>query len=312
MTVISPTLSPDKVWLGITPTLWWNDDFPSIDIGIPFEQCISEMALAGYKGCSVGHKYPTDPSVLRPALELRGLKMSEPWVSTYFTAQAMREQTFEKVRQQLKFMDEMDGGSSDPRRADLVVAEFGGAANPQPIALFPNCPEFTEAQWKDLLSGIDAIGKMAHDAGRLLCYHPHLGTGVMRRDAIDRLMAGTDPTYVHLLLDTGHLKAAGVDPYDVTVAYAKRIRHIHLKDIRQNIVDDVVAKGLSFQQGVEDGIFTVPGNGSIQSFPAILRTLAEAEFAGWLVIEAEQDPAKANPLTYAAMARDYLRQTLGW
>jgi inosose dehydratase len=312
MTAISPTLSPDKVWLGVTPTLWWNDDFPSIDIGIPFGQCVSEMALAGYQGCSVGHKYPTDPAVLRAALELRGLRMSEPWVSTYFTIKAMRQQTIAKVRQQLDFMDAMERGSQDPRRADLVVAEFGGAANPQPIALFPNCPNFSDAQWDELLSGVNEIGKMAHDSARRLCYHPHLGTGVMRRDAIDRLMAGTDPKYVHMLLDTGHQKAAGVDPYQLAADYAKRIKHVHLKDIRQSVVDEVVAQGFSFQQGIEAGIFTVPGDGSIESFPEILETLAKADFDGWLVVEAEQDPAKANPLTYAKMAREYLRQTLGW
>lgn len=99
------TLDPDKIPLGITPTLWWNDDFPLIDIGIPFEQCISEMALAGFQGCSVGHKYPTDPAVLKPALELRGLRVSEPWVSTYFTITSMRKQTPNMVQDVTRFLE---------------------------------------------------------------------------------------------------------------------------------------------------------------------------------------------------------------
>src|SRR5712691_13565618 len=94
----APTLDPKKVPLGITPTLWWNDDFLSIDIGIPFEQCVSEMALAGFQGCSVGHKYPTDPVVLKAALDLRGLRVSEPWASTYFTSCEMGRQTDESFR----------------------------------------------------------------------------------------------------------------------------------------------------------------------------------------------------------------------
>src|SRR6516165_10044263 len=117
MPAISPTLSPDKVWLGITPTLWWNDDFPSIDIGIPFGQCVSEMALAGFQGCSVGHKYPKDPAELKSALDLRNLRVSEPWTSTYFTISGMEVQTIDAFEDSLAFIKAMGG-------SDLVVAEF--------------------------------------------------------------------------------------------------------------------------------------------------------------------------------------------
>ncbi|SEP29607.1 2-keto-myo-inositol dehydratase [Rhizobium tibeticum] len=312
MSTQTSRLSPEKVWLGITPTLWWNDDFINIDIGIPFEQCISEMALAGYVGCSVGHKYPTDRKTLKAALDLRGLRVSEPWVSTYFTIAAMRKQTIQKVRQQLAFLQEMEGGSEDPRKADLVVAEFGHAVNPLPVALFPNCPNLTDGQWDQLLDGLHDIGRIAKEEGRRLCYHPHLGTGVMAAEAIDRLMENTETSLVHLLLDTGHLAAAGVDPLAVTKRYASRIKHIHLKDIRADVVARIHADGLSFESAIEAGIFTVPGDGSITTFPQILTELAEVGFAGWLVIEAEQAPAKANPLQYAKMARAYLRETLGW
>ena len=124
-------LDPQKVRLGVTPTLWWNDDFPSIDVGVSFEQCISEMALAGYQGCSIGHKYPSDIEVLKRALELRGLSVTEPWVSTYFTIKDMEEQTLATFERQLEFIKAMGG-------TDIVVAEFGGAVNPLPVAVFAN------------------------------------------------------------------------------------------------------------------------------------------------------------------------------
>ncbi|MDR3515035.1 MAG: myo-inosose-2 dehydratase [Azospirillaceae bacterium] len=305
-------LTPETVTLGITPTLWWNDDFINIDIGIPFEQCVSEMALAGYVGCSVGHKYPTNPKDLKPALDLRGLQVSEPWVSTYFTIKSMKTQTIEKVRQQLAFLDEMEAGSHYPRKADLVVAEFGDAVNPLPVALFANAPQFSEDQWKLLIEGLHEIGEITKAKGRLLCYHPHLGTGVMHNEAVHRLMDETDPALVHMLLDTAHLACAAVDPLAITRKYAARIKHLHLKDYRAAVVAEMHAKGQSFQDGIEAGIFTVPGDGSITTFPEIFDLLAEAGFNGWLVIEAEQDPAKANPLQYAKMARAYLRETLGW
>jgi inosose dehydratase len=312
MSTQTSKLTPENVSFGITPTLWWNDDFINIDIGIPFEQAISEMALAGYVGCSLGHKYPTDPAVLKAALDLRGMNVSEPWVSTYFTINAMKEQTVRKVRQQLDFMKAMEAGNVGKRKADLVVAEFGRAVNPLPLALIANCPVFDDREWGLLVDGLHEIGKIARDEGRRLCYHPHLGTGVMRADAVDRLMASTDPDLVHLLVDTGHLAAVHSDPLEVVRKHAGRVRHMHLKDIRAEAVEKLHAEGLSFEEGIQAGIFTVPGDGAIKTFPQMFEAIAAAGFDGWLIIEAEQNPAKANPLRYAKLARAYLRENLGW
>ena len=312
MSTQAPKLTPENVSFGVTPTLWWNDDFINIDIGIPFEQAISEMALAGYVGCSIGHKYPTDPAVLKAALDLRGMNVSEPWVSTYFTINAMKEQTIRKVRQQLDFMNAMEAGNVGKRKADLVVAEFGRAVNPLPLALIANCPVFDDREWGLLVEGLHEIGRIAKDEGRRLCYHPHLGTGVMHADAVDRLMAETDPDLVHLLVDTGHLAAVHDDPLAVVRKHAARVRHMHLKDIRAEAVERLHAEGLSFEEGIQAGIFTVPGDGAIKTFPEMFEAIAAAGFDGWLIVEAEQNPAKANPLHYAKMGRAYLRDTLGW
>ncbi|MGV3550592.1 myo-inosose-2 dehydratase [Rhizobium sp.] len=305
-------LDKNKVWLGITPTLWWNDDFINIDIGIPFEQCISEMALAGFQGCSMGHKFPSDPLVMRAELEKRNLRVSEPWVSTYFTINEMKKQTVEKVRSQLKLMDVLEKGNDGKRRADLVVAEFGRAVNPLPVALVANCPIFDDREWEKLIKGLHEVGKMAREEGRNLCYHPHLGTGVMREDAVDRLMAETDADLVHLLVDTGHLAAVESDPLAVTKRHVARVRHMHLKDIRADIAKKMRDKGWSFETAIQAGLFNVVGSGDIGVFPEIFKVLAEADFAGWLIVEAEQNPAKANPLEYATKARAYLREQLGW
>ena len=304
MTEMIKKLSPDRVRLGVTPTLWWNDDFPSMDIGIPFEQCVSEMALAGFQGCSVGHKYPTDPATLRRALDLRGLQVSEPWVSTYFTINGMEQQTVDAFEDQLAFIKAMGG-------TDLVVAELGRSSHVLPVALFANRPVFDDHDWDLLCTGLNRLGKIAAAAGMRLCYHHHLGTGVMTRADVDRLMASTDPELVHLLLDTGHLACAGDDPFAAAQAHAQRIKHVHLKDVRPEALSRVREQRLSFQQGIEAGLFTVPGDGSIDFVP-ILETLGAADYAGWLVVEAEQDPAKADPLEYALKARGYLRDVLGW
>ncbi|EIZ77905.1 xylose isomerase domain-containing protein [Novosphingobium sp. Rr 2-17] len=306
------SFDPSKTWLGITPTLWWNDDFPLLDAGVTFEHCISEMALAGFRGCSIGHKYPTDPAVLKAALDLRGLRISEPWVSTYFTIEAMTEKTIKEAHAQLDFLDAVEAGSEDPRRADLVVAEFGGAINPLPVALFPNAPHFSDKQWDLLIAGLNRIGRIAHERGRNLCYHPHLGTGVMHPYAIERLFDNTDPLYVHMLLDTAHITAGGSDALAVTKKYAKRVKHVHLKDVRLAALEKVKKDGLSFEEGVIEGIFTVPGDGGITTLPDILQVLSEAGFTGWLMTEAEQVPKGDEPLMYAKMARAFFLEHLGW
>ncbi|CAL9466706.1 myo-inosose-2 dehydratase [Streptomyces sp. enrichment culture] len=305
MTSTVSNLGPDKVSLGVTPTLWWNDDFPLIDIGIPFEQCVSEMALAGFQGCSIGHKYPTDPAVLKKALDLRGLKVSEPWVSTYFTI-GEKGRTIENFKRQLAFLEEVGG-------KDIVVAEFGRSSHLQPIPVFEHRPEFTEKEWGLLTDGLNEIGALAAAKKMRLCYHHHMGTGVQTANDVDRLMTGTSPDHVHLLLDTGHLRFAGDDPLTTAKKHKQRIKHVHLKNVRQAVAEKVKSNRLSFQEGILQGVFTVPGDpAGVIEFEPILSALKEAGYEGWLVVEAEQHPATAHPLTYAKMARRYLTEVLGW
>ncbi|KIZ15863.1 inosose dehydratase [Streptomyces natalensis ATCC 27448] len=297
-------LGPDKVKLGVCCTLWWNDDFPAIDADISFGQAVSEMALAGFQGCSIGHKYPSDAAALKAALDLRGLRVSEPWTSTYFTIDKMRQKTIAAFEETLAHIKALGG-------TELVVAEFGASSHLLPVDVFANRPVFTDAQWDALTSGLDELGKIAGSAGMKLSYHHHMGTGVMTRADVDRLMASTDPALVHLLLDTAHIAFAGDDPLDLARAHADRIGHVHMKSIRPEVVSRVREEGLSFQEGVELGVFTVPGDGAID-FRPILEVLADADYRGWLVVEAEQDPNKANPLEYAKKARAYLADVLGW
>ena len=194
---------------------------------------------------------------------------------------------------------------------ELVVAEFGGSSHLLPIDVFANRPELSDAQWDSLTSGLERLGRIADSAGMRLSYHHHMGTGVMTRSDVDRLMAGTDPTLVHLLLDTGHAAFAGEDPLELAKAYADRIGHVHLKSVRPEVVSRVREEGLSFQEGIQLGVFTVPGDGAID-FRPILEVLADSGYQGWLVVEAEQDPNQAVPLEYAKRARSYLSDILGW
>lgn len=301
---MAPLFDADKVRFAIMPTCWVNDDFPWVG-DAPYRQIMSEMALAGFQGCSVSHTYPTDPQVLLHELGMRGLQISEPWVSLYFTAHDMVDLTLESFRTELAKVVAMGG-------TEMVVAELGNSVHQLPdVALLPNRPILTDEQWQRLADGLNEVGRMTAEAGLLLCYHHHMGTGVQTRADVDRLMSMTDPETVHLLLDAGHLAWSGDDPVALARDYAHRIRHVHLKDIRQSVRDEAVAKRWSFYEGMMAGVFTVPGDGDID-FESIFAIFAEAGYEGWFSVEAEQDPAKANPLEYALKARSYIRDVVGF
>lgn len=297
--------SAGQIRFGVTPTLWANDDFLDIDIGIPFGQIVSEMALAGYAGCSRGHKYPSNPETLKQELELRGLVMSEPWVSTYFTIKSMYEQTLASFDREIDFLLKMRSG-------DMVLAELGHSSHQQPIALVPNAPQFSDDQWRRLGDGLNTLGAKAKKHDIKMCYHHHMGTGVMTMDHVARLAELTDPNLVSLCLDTGHLHFAGGDNLEFIERYSERIKHVHLKNIRQKVMDRALKENMSFKEAILAGVFTVPGDrDGCLDFGCILQALANKGFSGWLVVEAEQDPAKAPPLQYAKMARQFLRETTG-
>jgi inosose dehydratase len=267
--------------------VWTNDDFIGIGEDIPFEQCVSEMALAGFEGCSVGHKFPTDARVLSAALELRGLSVTEPWASTFFTVQGMERRTLDGFEQQLAFIKDVGGET-------VVVAELGHAVHQQPVSLFANKPVFDDDQWRRLTQGLNRLGRRAAGAGMKLCYHHHMGTGVQTRAEVDRLMAGTDPALVNLLLDTAHLRWSGDDPLDMARVYAKRIKHVHCKDVRLAISTRARDEGWTFRE-IEAG-YSPRRRRDIDFRPVRRRCPTRATAAGsW---SAEQD-AQGTPLTYA-------------
>lgn len=305
--VLNPTFDKKEVYLGITPTGWSNGDDPSIDLNPPirYQQILSEMALAGFQGSQMSGKFPQEISELKSELKLRNLKISEPWVGTKFT-EGKESETLQEFNKQMDFMKQIGG-------TQIVVAELGYAVH-QDKSKNPlkDRPEFTDEQWQQMTKGLNQLGSIAKENGMQLCYHPHVGTGVQYLKDIDKLMANTDSDKVKLLLDTGHLYYAGVDPLAVTKEYANRIKHVHLKNIRESVLKESKKDGISFLDSIQKGVFTVPGDpkGAI-NFDPILQELAKAHYQGWLVVEAEQDPNKTNPLENAVIARTYLRDLTG-
>ncbi|MBU0929199.1 MAG: myo-inosose-2 dehydratase [Spirochaetes bacterium] len=296
-------MSENKVRLAIAPIGWTNDDLPELGGEIPFEQCVSEMALAGYEGSEVGNKYPKDTAVLNKALSLRGLTICNAWFSSFLTTRDYAE--VEK-----DFIAHRDYLYAAGARVIGASEQGHSIQGRQDLSIFDAKPVFTDGEWKRLCEGLDRLGERAAEKGMRLTFHHHMGTGVQTAAEIDRLMEGTDPELLGLLYDTGHLVFSGDDHLAVLRKWKGRIRHVHLKDVRLQVLDRARKERLSFLAAVKAGAFTVPGDGGVDFVP-VFDELKKAGYAGWWVVEAEQDPAKANPLEYAMKARAYIRGKAG-
>jgi inosose dehydratase len=292
-----------RVRLAIAPIAWTNDDLPELGRENTFEQCISEMALAGFEGSEIGNKYPKDPAVLKRALELRRLRICNAWFSAYLTTQAYAE--VERA-----FVAHRDFLHAVGARIIGAAEQGKSIQGKQDVPVFSGKPRFTDEEWKRLAEGLNRLGERAREKDMTLTYHHHMGTGVQTAEEIDRLLASTDPSLLFLLFDTGHLAFSGEDPQSVLRKHVARVRHVHLKDVRWPVLEQVRREQLSFLAAVRAGVFTVPGDGGV-SFEPVFRLLAKNRYAGWYVVEAEQDPAKANPLEYAMKARAFLREKAG-
>jgi inosose dehydratase len=291
-----------KIRLAIAPIGWTNDDMPELGGEIPFEQCVSEMALAGFEGSEVGNKYPRDPEKLNKALKMRGLTICNAWFSSFLTTKPLKEVEREFV-QQCDFLYAVGARV-------IGAAEQGNSIQGKPLPVFDAKPRFTDDEWKRVTDGLNHLGAIAKQKGMQLTYHHHMGTGVQTTEEIDRFMEMTDPELVGLLYDTGHLVFSGEDHLAILKKYVKRIKHVHLKNVRFNMLEKAKREKWSFLQAVRNGAFTVPGDGGMD-FGPVFETLKSAGYTGWWVVEAEQDPAKANPLEYALIARRYIKEKAG-
>ncbi|MGX9334315.1 myo-inosose-2 dehydratase (plasmid) [Klebsiella grimontii] len=294
-------MNSDYVKLAIAPIGWTNDDMPELGKENTFQQCVSEMALAGFTGSEVGSKYPRDPAVLKPALELRGLQICNMWFSTFF-ADGRKEQTLREFREALAFLRSMGAKV-------IGCSEQSGSIQGLPVPIYGEKVMFSDQQWQRVVEGYNQIGDLAAEQGMSVCLHYHMGTGIQTLAEIDRFMSSVNHN-VFLLYDTGHVYASERNQRDVTGVlekYLPRIRHVHLKDCREAVLQQVERNGVSFLDGVRNGMFTVPGDGVID-FAPVFALLEQNNYRGWMVVEAEQDPAQANPLEYALKARRFIRE----
>lgn len=298
-------MDSNKVKLGIAPIGWTNDDLPDLGKENTFEQCISEMSLAGFTGCEVGSKYPRDTKILKHKLEARGLQICNAWFSTFF-GDGKKDQTIKDFIEHMNFLHTMGAKV-------IGCSEQSGSIQGLNKPIFGKDKRiFNDKEWNLLAEGYNELAGIAAEKGMKVSLHHHMGTAIQTTAEVDRYMAEVNDD-VYLLFDTGHAyysEGSQEAMLHILRKYVDRTVHVHLKDVRDPIVAEVKANNLSFLDGVKKGTFTVPGDGVID-FKPVFEILEKAGYEGWMVVEAEQDPALANPFDYAVKGRHYIKQNTG-
>ena len=288
-----------SIKLGIAPIAWSNDDMPELGGETTLEQCLSEASKAGFTGIESGGKFPKNSKELIPKLEKENLQLCSGWYGATLLKNTPKEE-FRLMREQMELF-------KDCKSPCMVFAEVTNSVQGDPKTPLSKKPKLLEDEWKLLISRINEISKMMIDENMPLAYHHHMGTVIETEDETRRLIESTSDS-VKLLIDTGHMLFAGGNSIKLTEDFMERIIHVHCKDIRKNILEKSLKNDSTFRQAFLDGAFTVPGDGCIDYKP-FLTVLKNKNYQGWLVVEAEQDPAKANPFEYAKIGYNYLSKT---
>ncbi len=282
------------VKIGINPITWTNDDMPELGGDIPLETCLAETRESGYSGTELGGKFPRTAATLGPILERHCLELVSGWFDGRIFERSVAEE-FAAIEPHLALLRDLGC-------LHVVYADTSGRHGFPPIS---RRPTLTDADWPAYGRKVTELAERMAAFGVRMAFHHHMGTLVESGTDIDRLMASTGET-VGLLLDTGHCLFAGGDPAAVLARHVARVVHVHCKDVRRAVLDRAITQDMTFIAAVLEGVFTVPGDGCID-FAPILRRLHDTGYAGWLVVEAEQDPRKAHPLTYAKLGYRNLR-----
>ena len=289
--------------IGANPIGWSNDDLQDIGGATPLETCLAEAREAGFVGMELGHKFPREPKALKAALAPFGMAC----VSGWYSAELLRRDADAEMAALRPHLDLLKAMGSNV----LVFAETSNAIHGDRARPLSQRPHLKAGEWAEFGRRITQVAERTLAEGVRLVYHHHMGTVVESEADIDAFMNATGEA-AHLLLDTGHATWGGADPAALARRYRARISHVHAKDVRKAVMDEARREDWSFLNAVLGkgdalGVYTVPGDGMVD-YPAVFRALPG--YSGWVIVEAEQDPEKANPLAYAKKGVAHLRASL--
>lgn len=289
-----------QVKLAKAPIAWSNDDLPQLGGDTPLETCLSEIRQAGYVGTEMGGKFPKDKDELKKVLKDFDLELAGSWFSGQLLSQSLE--------QELKDLDAFIDEKLYVGCEVIVYCECSNTIQARQEIPLSQKPVLSEEQMKEYAHKYNALFDLAKSKGAILSYHHHMGTIIQDVKEIDMFLKYTKDE-VCMAFDTGHIYFAGGNPLETITKHKNRISHVHFKDVRENVKKEVLSKDTSFIDAVLAGVYTVPGDGVID-FAPIVDVLKEINYIGWIVVEAEQDPKKANPLVYATSAYKYIQKIL--
>jgi inosose dehydratase len=287
-----------SIRFGVSPIAWINDDLPELGGNTPLESVLEEARDVGFSGIELGGKFPRDADALQAMLNRHQLALVGGWYSaSLLTRSAAAE--IQALQSHLRLLKAM--GCSV-----FILAETSNAIHCDQGSALSATPRLAESAWDDFGRKLTDVGDYLAQAGLRMAYHHHLGTVVESQQDLDRFLDSTGRS-VGLTVDTGHAALGGIDALALIRDHPLRVAHVHCKDVRSRVFNRVKSESKSFLSGVISGMFTVPGDGDLD-FAGVMQALAKIGYAGWIIVEAEQDPAVAAPKPYAALGLKTLRR----
>jgi inosose dehydratase len=287
-----------SIRFGVSPIAWINDDLPALGGDTPLEAVLAEAHEVGFSGIELGGKFPRDPAALAALLKRHQLALVGGWYSASLLNRSA-EAEIAALQSHLALLKAM-------HCTVFILAETSNAIHCDQGRPLSATPRLTDSAWHEFGRKLTDVADHVGQAGLRMAYHHHLGTVVESQRDVDRLLEFTGRS-VGLTLDTGHAALGGVDANALIRSHPDRIAHVHCKDVRLSVFGQVKSAGKSFLSGVISGMFTVPGDGDLE-FEGVMQALAHIRYAGWIIVEAEQDPAVANPKSHAALGLKTLRR----
>ncbi|MEC7764965.1 MAG: myo-inosose-2 dehydratase [Pseudomonadota bacterium] len=284
--------------IGISPISWQNDDLPDLTAAFTMDQAMREAREIGYVGVERGRRMPEGTEELRTYLDRYDLALCGGWCSGNLLVNDV-EAEWQAIRGQV----EQFAALSAPC---IVYSECSNTVQGDIATPVNDRPQLGREGVEAYARKLSELAKRVRDAGTQLAYHHHMGSIIEAEDEVDWLMGASTPE-VALCFDTGHLLFGGGDVMATLERWGARIHHVHFKDIRPDVVRDVRENRRSFLDAVIAGAFTVPGDGCID-FQAVADHLKSIAYDGWIVVEAEQDPASAPPYAYGEMGYATIRE----
>ncbi len=282
---------------GVSPIAWINDDMPELGGDTPLESVLGDIREVGFSGVELGGKFPRDPGELQALLGRHELALVGGWYSSNLLVRDA-DAEIEALRRHLGLLQSQDCKV-------FIIAETSNAIHGDRQRPLNQSPDLSDDEWKSFGERMTKVADFISEQGLRLAYHHHLGTVVESGKELDRFLQATGET-VGLTLDTGHAALGGIDAVSILNRLPQRIVHVHCKDVRRRVFETVLSDGSSFLDGVLQGMFTVPGDGDLD-FQPLFDALSKKGYSGWVIVEAEQDPAIADPRAFAKIGLGTLR-----